>query len=283
MSLSLNQRSQYDQDGYLVIPDYASPAQCDKLISEAESLVKDFEPEEVKTIFSTEDQARTSNDYFMNSGDKIRFFFEPNAFLPNGQLRQAKEISINKIGHGLHDLNPIFDQFSRQPFLESVCRDVGIKDPILMQSMYIFKQPRIGGEVTCHQDSTFLYTEPMSVLGLWVALQDATISNGCLYALPGGHKTGLKRKFIRNEAGGTRFEELDTSPWPTEGYVPLEVKKGTLVLLHGLLPHLSGPNLSEQSRHAYTLHVIDGAAQYPAENWLQRSPENPALGFSRRV
>ena len=41
--------------------------------------------------------------------------------------------------------------------------------------MYIFKQPKIGGEVVCHQDSTFLYTEPESAVGFWVAIEDATI------------------------------------------------------------------------------------------------------------
>ena len=50
-------------------------------------------------------------------------------------------------------------------------------------------------------------------------------------------------------------------------------------MLHGLLPHLSGANRSARSRHAYTLHVIDGNARYPADNWLQRAPELPLRGF----
>jgi phytanoyl-CoA hydroxylase len=50
--------------------------------------------------------------------------------------------------------------------------------------MYIFKQPRIGGEVTCHQDSAFLYNDPISIAGLWFALEDATTENGCLWAIP---------------------------------------------------------------------------------------------------
>jgi phytanoyl-CoA hydroxylase len=61
--------------------------------------------------------------------------------------------------------------------------------------------------------------------------------------------------------------------------VPLEVKKGTLVVLHGLLPHRSGPNTSSKSRHAYSVHLIDGTARYPEDNWLHRSPELPLRGF----
>ena len=50
---------------------------------------------------------------------------------------------------------------------------------------------------------------------------------------------------------------------------------GTLIVLHGQLPHYSGPNLSDRSRHAYTLHVIDGECHYPADNWLVRGPGLP--------
>ena len=70
---------------------------------------------------------------------------------------------------------------------------------LLLQSMYIFKQPNIGGEVTCHQDATFLYTEPLRMVGLWFALEDATIENGCLWVIPGGHRLGLKSRFVRVE------------------------------------------------------------------------------------
>jgi phytanoyl-CoA hydroxylase len=140
--------------------------------------------------------------------------------------------------------------------------------------MYIFKQPRIGGEVGCHQDAAFLATEPSSVIGLWFALEDATTENGCLYAAPGGHRGPLRSRFVRHDAGGpndrTAMITLDATPLPDEGLVPLEVAKGTLVVLHGHLPHGSAPNRSARSRHAYTLHVIDGACTYLPDNWLQR-------------
>jgi phytanoyl-CoA hydroxylase len=145
--------------------------------------------------------------------------------------------------------------------------------------MYIFKQPHIGGEVTCHQDATFLYTEPRSVTGLWFALEDAGVENGCLWAIPGGHRLGLKKRFVRERQGGTRFEVLDEGAWSVDGLVPLEVKKGALIILHGLLPHLSRMNRSPQSRHAYTLHLIESGCDYPADNWLQRSPQLPPRSF----
>ncbi len=273
------QLAQFKRDGFLVLEDFVTRAACNALRARAEELVRDFDPAGIVSIFSNREQTRTSDDYFLESGDKIRFFFEENAFKADGTLKQSKQESINKIGHALHDLDPVFDQFSRAPQIEQLVSDLGLNDPLLLQSMYIFKQPRIGGEVTCHQDGTFLFTEPLKMVGLWFALEDATIDNGCLWAIPGGHKNGLKSRFVRAEGGGTRFETLDDADWPRDNLQPLEVKQGSVIVLDPLLPHLSRENRSVKSRHAYTLHLIDAAAHYPKENWLQRSADLPARGF----
>ncbi len=262
-----------------MIKNFASHEECARLRQRAEELVADFDPQGVVSIFSTREQTRASDDYFLDSGDKIRFFFEEDAFASDGSLKQSKERSINKIGHALHDLDPVFDGFSRKPELAAIAAGLGYTEPLLLQSMYIFKQPNIGGEVTCHQDATFLYTEPMSVTGFWFALEDATLENGCMWALPGGHKLGLKKRFVRADGGGTKFETLDDLPWPEFMLAPLEARRGALIILHGLLPHLSYANASDKSRHAYTLHIIDGACEYAANNWLRRSPDMPLRGF----
>src|SRR6476660_7490103 len=225
MTLTAEQNAQYDRDGFLVISNVADAGSCDALRRQAGELVNTFDPSGIVSIFSTREQNRRSDDYFLNSGDKIRFFFEEDAFRPDGTLKQSKEQSINKIGHALHDLDPVFNEFSRTADLQQLAADLGLADPLLLQSMYIFKQPRIGGEVGCHQDSTFLYTEPQNIIGLWFALEDATIENACLWAIRGGHRLGLKQRWRRG-VDGMRFETYNSEPWPEEQLVPLEVKKG---------------------------------------------------------
>ena len=278
MGITAAQLERYQREGFLVLEDFIATATCDALRRRAEELVHEFDPREAISVFSTAAQNHLRDDYFLESGDKIRFFFEEDAFLPDGNLKQSKERSINKIGHALHEIDPVFSEFSRTAAIRQLIADLGIKKPLLLQSMYIFKQPRIGGEVTCHQDSTFLYTEPQDIVGLWFALEDATIENGCLWAVPGGHSLGLKSRWVRS-AGGMNFEVLDFNPWPEEQLVPLEVRKGSLVILNGLLPHKSLANRSSKSRHAYSLHVINGKSSYPENNWLQRSLEMPLRGF----
>jgi phytanoyl-CoA hydroxylase len=272
------QLERYSTDGFLVIQDFVEAVACDSLRLRAEKLVQEFEPRETISIFSTAAQNHLRDDYFLNSGDKIRFFFEEDAFLPDGSLKQSKERSINKIGHALHELDPVFNEFSNTPAIKQLVTELGIEEPLLLQSMYIFKQPKIGGEVTCHQDSTFLYTEPQDIAGLWFALEDATVENGCLWAIPGGHRLGLKSRWVRT-AEGMDFEVFDSTRWAEEQLVPLEVRKGSLIVLNGLLPHKSLANRSSRSRHAYSLHIINSNSRYPENNWLQRPAEMPLRGF----
>lgn len=280
MSISKQQVQQYTDAGFLVLEGFADASECDRLRARAEELVQEFDPAEVVSIFSTREQNRIADEYFMTSGDKIRFFFEENAFNSDGTLKYEKEKSINKIGHALHELDPLFERFSRSDKVKELAKAIGLENPLLVQSMYIFKQPNIGGEVTCHQDSTFLYTEPIDIAGLWFALEDATIENGCLWAIPGGHRHGLKSRWLRTNKGRMEFEVYDTTPWPENELVPLEVSKGSLILLHGLLPHRSFENRSPRSRHAYTLHLMGRQAKYPGDNWLQRPQTIPFKGFS---
>ena len=269
----------YERAGVLILEGFVTLEKCEWLRQHTLSLIDAFDPSEVKHVFSAMEQSQLGDQYFEESGDKIRFFFEHDAFDEDGNLRQAKEQSLNKMGHAMHDLDPVFDAFSRTPELAQAVKDIGFADPAIIQSMMIFKPPRIGGEVYCHQDSTFIYTEPESCVGFWFALEDATVENGCMHFIPGGHKMGLKERHLRGADGKLTFETLDTTPWPEGAEVAAEAKAGTLVIFDGRSPHLSGPNLSDKSRHAYTLHVIDRACHYPAENWLQRTAELPLRGF----
>eukprot|EP00056_Hartaetosiga_gracilis_P002079 m.50617 g.50617 ORF g.50617 m.50617 type:complete len:325 (+) comp10896_c0_seq1:13-987(+) len=268
----------FQRDGFLVIDRFSSGEECDKLESACNELISQYDPaKDFTTTFSTTEQK--ANDYFLTSGDKIRYFFEEGAVDEKGNIIVDIDRAFNKLGHALHWQIDAFKQFTFNEKIRGIAHDIGFVQPVVPQSMFIFKQPGIGGEVVPHQDSSFLHTTPLSCTGFWTPLEDCTLENGCLQAIPGSHLNGIhnNRRMIRNSTDTDVEFTAEPIEYNDEDFVPLEIPRGSLVLIHGEVVHKSSPNTSGQSRHAYVFHMVDGTAHYDNKNWLQTDTPFPQL------
>jgi phytanoyl-CoA hydroxylase len=284
--LAAEQLAFFEENGFLTIEGWWDEATIATLRAALDRTIDGLDLASTpRSLFSTEEQQRTSDEWFLGSGDTVRAFFEPAAFrdgtdahLSDAELRQA----VNKIGHNLHELVPEFRAVSQEdPRVATILRALDYEAPAVPQSMAILKNARVGGAVGSHVDGAFLYTRPQSCLGFWWPLEQCTAENGCLYAVPGSHKrpgAEAPRRFKRTAAGdGTEFEPPEATAFDTTGAVPLLIPAGTLVLIHAALVHFSKPNASDRSRHAYSIHVVEAGkgVRYPTDNWLQRTDGLP--------
>ena len=325
--LSPSQLAQFEREGYLVVPNFFSLETANALKAQADVLQREFDlSSHPRTVFRTADtnastttfhqvnrpykEEETKEDaaavtkeasdrYFLDSADRVSFFFEEGAFDDAGRLAVPQTRAINKVGHALHVHEPVFAAFSLSPQVLALAEQIGFRAPVLLQSMLIFKHPRIGGLVTKHRDSTFLYTEPSTAVGFWFALEDCTRQNGTLSFVKGSHKDGASTRRLRrtgrrlptvnNLRAEKRAEAADLGAphnervlleftgsdakldaYPDDEWTLEEVSAGSLVLIHGDVVHASGHNHSERSRYIYTFHLIDDHDTiYPTDNWLQ--------------
>ncbi|MEL7538271.1 MAG: phytanoyl-CoA dioxygenase family protein [Pseudomonadota bacterium] len=262
----------FERDGFVVVKGLFTPDELAPLRAAADDIVAGFDADAHRSVFRTDDRDAGRDDYFLDSAEAVHCFLEADAVAADGGLNRDKTLAINKIGHALHDHVPAFGAFCRDPRVGALLRELGQVDPEVRQTMYIFKQPGIGGEVRWHQDASYLNSDPGGVIGLWVALEDADRDNGCLWMQPGRHRDGLREIFELDwPSRRGELRTLDPRPWTDdENAVAIEVSAGSLVAFHDHMPHYSSPNRSPRSRHAFAVHTSSAGTPWSAANWLQR-------------
>lgn len=88
-------REQYEQQGYLVLPEFIDENACDTLRTQIHTLIDGFSSDEHRSVFTTGNDRNLSDRYFLESGDKIRFFYEKDAFFSSGELTRPLDRCIN--------------------------------------------------------------------------------------------------------------------------------------------------------------------------------------------
>ncbi|MCE0497834.1 MAG: phytanoyl-CoA dioxygenase family protein [Methylacidiphilales bacterium] len=142
------------------------------------------------------------------------------------------------------------------PKLIAVLRTLLGDEPVLFQDMALLKPPRIGREKPWHQDMSYFNYDPgAKVVGVWVALDQATVENGCMQLLPGRHRAGPVIHFKRRDWQICDAEILGKTS------VAAPLQPGGLLLFDGLLPHGTPHNASGRRRRALQFHYAGATTQ----------------------
>ena len=199
----------------------------------------------------------------------------------------ADEIQRNILCiHQPHYISPVMERYVRHPKLCGILSQItaahlpywdgSVK---CMQSMLFVKPPDFQGQAW-HQDEIYIPTRDRSLIGGWIALDDATIENGCLYVIPGSHRKG----YLFPQRPHNNPDEFDFAPesygFDVSQEVPVEVKAGTIVFFNGYLLHRSFKNRSNVYRRVLVNHYCNAWSLLP---WQVREGESPANADRRCV
>ncbi len=166
--------------------------------------------------------------------------------------------------HMPHFVSPVIRHYTTHPKLADVLGQVvgahlrdghwdgGVK---CMQSMFFAKPPGKPGQAW-HQDECFIPTRDRSLCGAWIAIDEATVDNGCLWVLPGSHRSGVLHPVREHD----RPEDFDAAPesygFDDSAEVPVELKPGSVLFFNGYLLHRSRRNVSDRYRRALVNHYM---------------------------
>lgn len=230
---------------------------------------------------------------FGSAPDPVRRFREEGYFT-TGPLLSAAEcdeiaaeydrlglvLALGEEEDGTLDYQPMLHL--RSPLLERIARDrrfVELVEPLIGgdQRLYweqaVTKPPRARTELPWHQDNGYAPTDPPQYVTCWLALEDATVRNGCIWVLPGSHRRGP----VRHRMADRTFRRGHEGNEPG---VPAPVKKGEVLVFSSLLFHRSGPNETDSWRRAWILqycpaHAIHAKTREPLTDrlWIARGGE----------
>lgn len=166
--------------------------------------------------------------------------------------------------HFPHKLSLKMRDMLSHPAIVQALTTVVAPDVKCMQSMLFLKAAGKPGQAW-HQDEDYIPTRDRSLIGAWIALDDATVENGCLWVIPSSHKPGVlwKQEWHGDKSFDCSFESRGF-PYTTADEVPVEVKRGSIVFFNGYTLHRSLPNRAKSGfRRALVNHYMSASSPLP--------------------
>lgn len=200
--------------------------------------------------------ALTAIDHLVDGGnpDFRGLQFEARVGDKAALTREERHVAVRKL-MGFVEYDERLGSLARDPASLALVRRVIGQEPVLFQDMALLKPPRIGREKPWHQDHAY-FNLPVEtiVVGLWIALDEATAENGALHIIPGSHRNGPVDHFKRRD-----WQICDTEVERARDVV-VPLKPGGALFWYGMTHHGSPRNQSEHRRRALQFHYRPASA-----------------------
>ncbi len=127
----------------MAVPDFLTPEEVDSLKSAIWREVANSDPSVHRGEFSTTSHVQSRDRYFLDSATKVHFFYESGSVDQDG-FSSERQKRVHKVGHTLHWDGPEFKKVTFSQKMKDLGKSVGLRDPAVVQGMYIFKLPKVG-------------------------------------------------------------------------------------------------------------------------------------------
>lgn len=250
-SLSEDQLEIYWSQGYLAFENALSLEEIDEATAAISELVTRYafndkicEMHHRKSSLTNDDGAK-----FFSKASSFFFQAEP-GYRPDPSRKKELEMKLRKL-YSYANEAPIFRHLtSSHPKIKGIRENILGPGSVLYQTMALIKPPQIGVEKPWHQDNAYFRTGNLDgIFGIWIALDDARVENGCMHVIPGGHKLGPLRHHHT-----TLDCEIVPGRLDHTAAIPVELKAGGALIFHSNLPHRTPPNHSLLRRRALQFH-----------------------------
>lgn len=244
--LSQSHIAAYHETGYLAFRDVLSPMELKEAQEGISSLIERLRTTSKPNMKQTKVQNTTGA--YLKCPNSSFFLQLESQTDPACDTPEEFELKVRKLMH-YHDQHPMMDYISkRHPKINVILNSILGENSKLFQDMALVKPPFIGSEKPWHQDDAYFSVTPLdSIMGIWIALDDAEVENGCMHVLPGKHHVPMQH--YHGVDCQIVEAELDAS-----SAVPVEIPAGGAMFFHGLLPHETPPNRSSLRRRALQFH-----------------------------
>lgn len=164
--------------------------------------------------------------------------------------------------HFPHKISPLIYSFLSHKKITDVLVQIVSPNVKCMQSMLFVKGPDKAGQ-SWHQDEFYIPTRDRSLIGVWIAIDDATVENGCLWIIPG--RPGHIMPRVKNESNEyADVDTIDVSSYNPEDLIPVEVQSGSVVFFNGYTLHSSRRNKTTGCfRTALVNHYMSAESMLP--------------------